>query len=93
MIMGHPMDTQAEDRRAAPQVFSIRSDAFIGINPNRTRVHYRTNTRGGSSGSPVMTLAGDVVALHHFGVRRRFNQGVPISAILKRPLVASALKA
>jgi len=38
-------------------------------------IHYLTDTKPGSSGSPVFNDQWDVVALHHAGVRKRDDQG------------------
>ena len=38
-------------------------------------VHYSTDTRRGSSGSPVFNDQWDVVALHHAGVKKRNEEG------------------
>jgi V8-like Glu-specific endopeptidase len=63
-----------------------------------TRVRYLADTDEGSSGSPVFDQKWDVVALHHSGgpyppgtprttaarrVVNRFNEGIPMQAILK----------
>ena len=49
-------------------------------------LHYRTDTEGGSSGSPVFNDNWDLVALHHAGVANRdgtaTNEGIRISAIV-----------
>jgi hypothetical protein len=92
MIVGHAqLERGTGSGETIPQAFAIAPEAVIGCNPNRTRVHYRTNTLSGSSGSPVMTVNGSVVALHHHGTNRQFNQGIPLSAIVARPAVAAAL--
>lgn len=92
MIVGHPrLDSSTDGGETIPQAFAIAPESVIGCNPNRTRVHYRTNTLGGSSGSPVLTVTGRVVAIHHHGTERQFNQGIPLSAIVARPAVAAAL--
>ena len=53
-----------------------------GIGP---RIRYRTNTIAGSSGSPCFTAELQLAALHQGtdpdGQKRRYNQGIPISAI------------
>ena len=63
------------------------------VNGNRTRVRYRVNTEGGSSGSPVFDVNWNLLAIHHWGdpdarpmKLARWNQGVPIDSI--RPLIA-----
>ena len=92
MIVGHAqLERGTSSGETIPQAFAIAPESVIGCNPNRTRVHYRTNTLNGSSGSPVMTVTGRVVALHHHGTERQFNQGIPLSAIVARPAVAAAL--
>jgi hypothetical protein len=48
-------------------------------------VRYRTNTEGGSSGSPVFDQNWQLVALHHAGDPSwvaKYNEGIPISLIL-----------
>ena len=45
-------------------------------------VHYLADTEGGSSGSPVFALNGEkIIALHHAGVKNKYNEGVVISFI------------
>jgi hypothetical protein len=63
---------------------SLETSAIIGMNKNKTRVTYRTNTLNGSSGAPCFTANWDLVALHHFGDPNdhpKYNQGVPFTAI------------
>ncbi len=67
---------------------SIDTQGIIGINKNGTRVKYRTNTEGGSSGSPCFNINWELVALHHlgdpnysFGYTPTYNQGIPFNAI------------
>lgn len=86
-VLGYP----AREFDCAPVTFSIAPDAFLAINPNQTRVRYLTNTLAGNSGSPVLNTAFRVVALHHFGRPNRYNQGIPITALLARPAVQAAL--
>jgi hypothetical protein len=60
-------------------------DTVIGLNPNSTRVTYRTSTEPGSSGSPCFNANLELVALHHSGdpasILPKYNEGIPISAI------------
>jgi hypothetical protein len=86
IILGHPGRV---DGTLAPQVWAIEPESVLG--DNATRVRYRTNTLRGSSGSPVMTLRWELVALHHFGKHLSYNQGIPVSALRARPAVAAAL--
>jgi V8-like Glu-specific endopeptidase len=67
---------------------ALDTQAVVGLNGNKTRLRYRTNTEPGSSGSPVFTMDWDIVALHHYGDPKwqnpLFNQGVPIELIRQR---------
>jgi hypothetical protein len=64
--------------------------AVLKTNDNATRLRYDANTDNGSSGSPCFDVGLNVVALHHGGdpdysqLLGKFNQGIPISLILKR---------
>lgn len=91
IIVGHPARPNTSPQRCAPQVLAIEPDSVMALNPNATRVRYRTNTLRGSSGSPVLSAQWELVALHHFGRTGRYNQGVPAAAIAARPAVAAAL--
>ncbi len=57
-IIGHP---KGYDQ---PQ-FSIQDNLFLET--DATRMHYRTPTEGGSSGSPVFDEYWNVIGLHHAG--------------------------
>jgi len=62
-------------------------DPITGLNSNKTRVWYKTNTEGGSSGSPCFNYNWDLIALHHSGDPNwfrppQYNEGIPFSAIL-----------
>ena len=72
----------------APLSFTLDSSGLIGLNDNATRVRYRTNTLGGSSGSPCFDQDWQLVALHHTGdpnfdptLRPSYNEGIPIGLI------------
>jgi len=72
-----------------PLKLAIDTESVIGVNINRTRVRYATNTEAGSSGSPVFDLDWKLVALHHLGDPAydhpaSYNQGVVINVIRKR---------
>ncbi len=80
MILQHP--------DAEPLKLAIETVAVLGSNKNGTRVRYKTNTLGGSSGSPCFTLDWKLAALHHagdpkseIGLQARYNQGIPMAAI------------
>src|SRR6266581_999922 len=65
--------------------------------PGRVRLHYRTPTKEGSSGSPVFNEDWEVVGLHHFGGKLGVeklngkpgiyaaNEGIWIQSIVKAP--------
>lgn len=61
--------------------------SVIGANAPGSRLRHRTNTEGGSSGSPTFNADFELVALHNGGdpvsVTAKFNQGVPIAPILE----------
>jgi V8-like Glu-specific endopeptidase len=80
LIVQHP--------EGAPMKLAMDTQAVIGLNGNGTRIRYRTNTDGGSSGSPAFSMDWNIVALHHYGDPKwqnpLFNQGVPIELIRQR---------
>ena len=62
----------------------------IGVNANGTRLKYKVNTEGGSSGAPCFNTDWDLLALHHSGDpnfdsdhKPEYNEGIPIEAIVK----------
>ncbi len=71
-----------------PMQLALDLQAVIKVNANGTRVQYRTNTLGGSSGSPCFNKDWELVALHHSGDpnfaelhHAEFNEGIPFAAI------------
>ncbi len=77
-VLQHPMGVPLQ----------IALDAVTEVNANKTRARYRTNTNGGSSGSPCLDQDWNVLALHHSGdpeapsgQKARYNQGIPIATI------------
>lgn len=82
IIMQHPA--------GQPLKLAFESDGVIGLNANRTRITYRTNTEHGSSGSPCFNANWQLVALHHSGDpdysddhQADYNEGIPIAAIVR----------
>jgi hypothetical protein len=80
-ILQHP-----DDR---PLKFAMDTNSVLGLNGNRTRVRYATNTAPGSSGAPCFDGDWNLIALHHAGdpkyqqfVRAEYNQGIPLAPIL-----------
>jgi hypothetical protein len=79
MIVQHP--------RGNPLKLAIDTQAIIGLNENKTRIKYRTNTDEGSSGSPCFNASWRLDALHHSGdtrVRPSYNEGIPIALVKDR---------
>ena len=81
-VIGHPGGRGLE--------FSLQDNVMLGCSDRR--LHYRTPTEGGSSGSPVFEQNDwKIVALHHAGKANmarldgsgtyEANEGIPISAI------------
>jgi hypothetical protein len=82
LILQHPA--------TKPLQLALETDAIIGLNQNHTRLTYKTNSEGGSSGSPCFNINWELVALHHAGDPNferthhpTYNQGIPLTAILK----------
>ena len=88
MVVQHPCHD--------PISYDDVQDAVIRVNANGTRVHYRTNTMPGSSGSPVLDRKLALVGLHHSGEpggpdfmlpcnkqvsQASYNEGIPIQKI------------
>jgi hypothetical protein len=85
LILGHPA--------GRPMQLSYASPSGVRHTKEASRVRYKTNTEGGSSGSPVFNRNWRVVALHQaagptstpgeFNLQSsQFNQGIPISRIV-----------
>ena len=53
----------------------IRENKLLRYDDNGTTLWYKTDTVGGSSGSPVFNQTWQVVALHHSGVPEKDRQG------------------
>ncbi|MEI8209208.1 MAG: trypsin-like peptidase domain-containing protein [Methylococcales bacterium] len=70
----------AQHPAGAPMKLAIDTQSVISVNANSTRVCYKTNTEGGSSGSPVFDMLWNLSALHHYGDpswnNPMYNQGV-----------------
>lgn len=63
----------------SPQKVGLHDNKLIDVVDDF--LHYRTDTQGGSSGSPVFNPQWDLVALHHAAVGG-LNEGVRISSIV-----------
>ncbi|MCQ0970220.1 serine protease [Paracoccus sp. TK19116] len=78
VIVQHP--------QAATMKFALDDSAVEGFVHQNRRLRYRTNTEGGSSGSPCFNWDLDLVALHHLGdptlTDPQYNQGIPIGLVL-----------
>jgi endonuclease G len=56
---------------------ALRENKIVGI--KNQFIHYVTDTKPGSSGSPVFNDQWDLVALHHAGVQKMDDQGRPLT--------------
>ena len=78
IILQHP--------QSATMKLALDDNAVIGVEFDGLRLRYRTNTEGGSSGSPCFNWDLDLVALHHLGdpalAHPKYNQGIPIDLII-----------
>lgn len=85
IIVQHP--------RGIPMKIAIDTNSVVGVNGNGTRVRYRTNTEGGSSGSPVLSMEGSLLALHHYGDpaygHPKYNQGIAPLNVIRTQIVAA----
>lgn len=66
-----------------PQKVAVHDNKIVDVNFNDYFLHYETDTMGGSSGSPVLNIDWDLVALHHAAVGHS-NEGIRISSIVSR---------
>jgi hypothetical protein len=79
-----------QHRDGLPLKAAIESTSVLEYNGNRTRIRHRTNTEGGSSGSPCFDMKWNLVALHHSGDpnfdplhKPDYNEAIPIHLIAK----------
>lgn len=66
-----------------PQKVTLHDNKVVDIDFEDNFLHYETDTMGGSSGSPVLNINWDLVALHHAAVGNS-NEGIRISSIVTR---------
>jgi hypothetical protein len=89
LVVQHPKGTP----------MALAMGASLGLNENRSRLRYDTDTLPGSSGSPVFNQHLDLIALHHAGdtdavTRATYNQGIPFAKIASAlTLMQEALQA
>lgn len=65
-----------------PIKLALDTQSIIRLNDNETRVHYKTYTLGGSSGSPCFNANWELIALHHYGEEYVKNGGIPVTALV-----------
>jgi len=85
-VIGHP--------RGAGLQISLHDSRLLDIDDEDCRVHYRTPTDPGSSGSPVFNEKWDVMAVHHSGSATmprlrgtghyEANEAISLSAVQRR---------
>jgi endonuclease I/V8-like Glu-specific endopeptidase len=66
-----------------PQKVVVHDNQIVDVDFDDDFLHYETDTMGGSSGSPVLNIDWDLVALHHAAVGNS-NEGIRISSIVTR---------
>jgi hypothetical protein len=77
-ILHHP--------KGGPMQVSMNMSSIIGVNPNGTRVRYRTNTHAGSAGAPCFDVHWNLAAIHQGtdpAGTYTYNDGIPVTAIRK----------
>lgn len=78
-----------------PLKLALGMEQNLELNGPGNRVRYTVPTLPGSSGSPVFDSEWKLVALHHSGdpdgIKPEYNEGIPISLIAQRPVVAAYL--
>jgi V8-like Glu-specific endopeptidase len=72
-----------------PLKVALDTESVIGDVANGLRLRYKTNTKHGSSGSPVFDMEWNPVALHHLGdpasdLPATYNQGIPLDKVRAR---------
>ncbi len=75
-VIQHPQARSKEVSRRNSEIIEVYRDHNV--------IHYLADTEGGSSGAPVFSLHGkQVIALHHAGSSKGFNEGILMAAILE----------
>ena len=87
-IFQHPRGAPGDDQKYLPLRVDFKRPADIALDKTQSRVVYNVNSRKGSSGSPALSQALDLVALHHSGGKDwpaeseyLYNQGIPLDKI------------
>lgn len=85
-VLGHPA--------AGALQFALHDSVLLDVSDDERLMHYRTPTDPGSSGSPVLNVKWEVVALHHAGSpatprlhgqgEYEANEGIAIRAIRRK---------
>ena len=73
----------------------VGAGRLVGYSAGGERLHYEANTAPGSSGAPVLSASGDLIAVHHAArlveAGRWIAQGVPIWPI-RQAILAAGLR-
>jgi hypothetical protein len=81
-ILHYPSLLLSGKSQRSPVTLRLSLEEHAILESNEMSVKYKTNTVGGSSGSPCFNAKWELVAMHQMG-GSTYNQGIPFAAIRK----------